>query len=314
MKRLFLAALLLAVAGAALPRHAQAGEASPILAKLQPYIECLNQFSERASSSRSRYASWAADSGPTGKEMNIYGTYTISDPHDCGTTIEAANGKEPHEPALETAGTAYANSLIALAPLLKEADSYYEQQDYKDDKMAKGKAMHPKLLAAWSDFAKADDKLRDAIETLQDDVQLQELADIEKTEGRSHHYLALNLMITAKQLLHVESGDEGAPDLDKIQAKLQAYEAATNELDQFATSGKVNFPLSSFMSSLDDSAKEYLGTAKKLMRRIRDKTPYSAGEKMNLSNHLGGWMVEGSPPRLIRDYNQLVGSFNSSHM
>jgi hypothetical protein len=310
VKRLFLAALLLAAVGAALSRPAEASEASPILAKLQPYIECLNGFSERAFSSRSRYASWAAESGPTGKEMNIYGTYTISDPRDCGTKIDAANGQEPHEPALETAGTAYAGSLIALAPLLKEADAYYSAEDYKDDKMAKGKAMHPKLLAAWSDFAKADDKLRDAIETLQDQVQQQELAEIEKTEGRARHYFALNLMITAKQLLHVESSDEGTPDLDKIQAKLQAYEAATNDLDQYAANGKESGIQAAFLPMLVSSAKDYLTTAKKLMRRIRDKTPYSTGEKMNLSNHLSGWMVEGSPPRLIRDYNQLVESFN----
>jgi hypothetical protein len=25
----------------------------------------------------------------------------------------------------------------------------------------------------------------------------------------------------------------------------------------------------------------------------------------------GGWMVEGSPPRLLRDYNQLIESYNS---
>jgi hypothetical protein len=24
----------------------------------------------------------------------------------------------------------------------------------------------------------------------------------------------------------------------------------------------------------------------------------------------GGWMVEGSPPRLLRDYNQLIESYN----
>ena len=117
-------------------------------------------------------------------------------------------------------------------------------------------------------------------------------------------------MITAKQLLHVESADEGTPDLDKIQAKLAVYEAATNDLDQYAASGKESGIQAAFLPMLVSSAKEYLTTAKKLMRRIRDKTPYSTGEKMNLSNHMSGWMVEGSPPRLIRDYNELVGSFN----
>ena len=45
------------------------------------------------------------------------------------------------------------------------------------------------------------------------------------------------------------------------------------------------------------------------MRRIRDKVPYSTGDKMML-NAGSGWMVEGSPPRLLRDYNQLIESYN----
>jgi hypothetical protein len=46
------------------------------------------------------------------------------------------------------------------------------------------------------------------------------------------------------------------------------------------------------------------------MRRLRDNTPYSAGDKMMLSQAGAGWMIEGSPPRLMRDYNQLVDSYN----
>ena len=57
------------------------------------------------------------------------------------------------------------------------------------------------------------------------------------------------------------------------------------------------------------NAKSFLTTAKQLMRRIRDKVPYSSGDKMML-NAGGGWMVEGSPPRLLRDYNELIESYN----
>jgi len=60
-----------------------------------------------------------------------------------------------------------------------------------------------------------------------------------------------------------------------------------------------------FMSS----AKSYLVSAKQLMRRLRDKTPYSQGDRMML-NAGSGWMVEGSPQRLLRDYNQLIEAFN----
>jgi hypothetical protein len=31
---------------------------------------------------------------------------------------------------------------------------------------------------------------------------------------------------------------------------------------------------------------------------------------MMLGSGAGAWMVEGSPPRLLRDYNQLVDSYN----
>ena len=58
------------------------------------------------------------------------------------------------------------------------------------------------------------------------------------------------------------------------------------------------------------NAKSFLTTAKQLMRRIRDKVPYSAGDKMMLGTPARGWMVEGSPPRLLRDYNQLVEAYN----
>ncbi len=57
------------------------------------------------------------------------------------------------------------------------------------------------------------------------------------------------------------------------------------------------------------SAKSFLTTAKQLMRPIRDKTPYSSGDKMML-NAGSGWMVEGSPARLLRDYNELIDSYN----
>ncbi len=58
------------------------------------------------------------------------------------------------------------------------------------------------------------------------------------------------------------------------------------------------------------NAKTFLTSAKQLMRRMRDKTPYSQGDRMML-NAGSGWTVEGSPQRLIRDYNQLIEAYNS---
>lgn len=63
-------------------------------------------------------------------------------------------------------------------------------------------------------------------------------------------------------------------------------------------------------SSFNRAATATLVPARPLMRRIRDKVPYSTGDKMMLSGQGSGWMVSGSPPRLTRDYNELVGAYN----
>ena len=82
-----------------------------------------------------------------------------------------------------------------------------------------------------------------------------------------------------------------AADVKAYEAGMTAARAA--ELKQYA-----------------DLKKHFLTTAKQLMRRVRDKVPYSSGDQMML-NSGGGWMVQGSPARLMRDYNQLVSSYNS---
>ena len=299
------AALRMSLAAIALSTAARAEPAPSLGHKLQAYIECTNRLSGRAYEARSRYLSWVGKSGPTGKERIIYGTYTIYDTADCKTGVEAANALEPHDTAVEAAGSAYVTAVTILEPLLKEADDYYDQQNYKDDKMAKGRALHPLLMTAWSAFEAADQNLRTSIDTLSDFVAADELAAIEQREGRSGRYHIQALMMKAKVLIRAESAGK-TMNLAKIAEALDGYEAIVKATDQYEQAHKDQGVGSSFVGT----AKSYLTTAKALMRRVRDKVPYDTGEKMILSSPGGGWMVEGSPARLTRDYNQLVDAYN----
>lgn len=302
---LLLSALLapLAIAQTA-PASAAESSASTLSEKLQPYIQCYNALSGRAYESRARYLSWSKETGPTGKERIIYGLYTIRDPAHCAANNEAAGKAEPRDAGLESAGDAYAKAVTELTPLLKEANDYYDQSNYKDDKMAKGKALHPKLMAAWAKFEAADKSLDAIITTLNDKVQLEELAAVEKAEGKQAHYYLMSTMIKAKALVHAE-GNLSAEALPKITETLDAYEASVNAMDDYAASGKKNIG-----SMFTSKAKEFLTSAKGLMRRIRDKTPYEAGEKMLIQFGSGAWLVAESPRRLMRDYNELVEAYN----
>ena len=304
MKRAFAFVLAAVTALGALifaagPAHAQTPS---ITEKLNAYVGCINRLSERSYQSRSRYFSWAAKSGPTGRERIIYGTYTIYDTTDCRTKVEAANAMEPHDADLEAAASAYAKAVGKLETLLKEADDYYTQQDYKDDRMAKGRALHPMLVAAWDAFEGADKKLRRGVEAINDRRALEKLAEIEQGEGKQARYYVEATMIRAKRVLRFE--DTATPNLTEITEAIADYEDTLKGAEPFASSAGGAKIGSFFMSN----AKSFLATAKFLMRRLRDHVPYSTGDKMML-NAGSGWMVEGSPQRLRRDYNQLVEAY-----
>jgi hypothetical protein len=269
--------------------------------KINAYVGCINRLSERSYSSRARYFSWAAQSGPTGRERIIYGLYTIYDTSDCRKKVAHANTLEPRDAELEAAASAYADAVSKLEPLLKEADDYYEQENYKDDKMAKGKELHPRLVAAWNAFAAADRKLRAGVDAVNDKQALVKLAAIEQSEGKKARYHVEAVMIHAKRVLR--AGGAQNPDLAAMTKALGEYEALVKGAEAESEDGK------KIGSMFIRNAKSFLTTSKQLMRRVRDKTPYSQGDRMML-NAGSGWMVEGSPQRLLRDYNELIDAYN----
>ena len=77
--------------------------------------------------------------------------------------------------------------------------------------MAKGKAMHPRLIAAWDAFAAADTALRNGVEVINDRRAAERLAEIEQKEGRKAAYHIHALMIHAKRVLRAETSDK--PDV-----------------------------------------------------------------------------------------------------
>jgi hypothetical protein len=301
---LALGAVLVSLAGDAASAQTQpaAGDPPSLTEKLNAYVGCINRLSERSHDSRRRYFSWVGKNGPTGKERIIYGTYTIYDTSDCRKNVEQANALEPRDAELEAAASAYADAVSKLEPLLKEADDYYQQEDYKDDRMAKGRALHPRLVAAWDAFANADKALRAGVEGINDRRALVRLAAIEQSEGKKARYHVEAVMIGAKRILRSMETDK--PNAAAMAQAVNEYEALVKSTEKLVADGEGK--IGSFFIS---NAKSYLVTAKQVMRRIRDKVPYSQGDRMML-NAGSGWMVEGSPQRLMRDYNQLVESYN----
>ena len=137
-------------------------------------------------------------------------------------------------------------------------------------------------------------------EAVNDRRALEKLAEIEQTEGKKVRYHVEAVMIRAKRVLRTQ--DAAKPDIAAISMAVADYEAMVKALEALTEGPKAG---SFFISN----AKSFLTSAKQSMRRLRDKTPYSQGDRMMI-NAGSGWMIEGSPQRVLRDYNQLIEAYN----
>src|SRR5688572_13710831 len=176
-----------AAAGAAEGGDGAMSEDDKLGAKLDPYINCINSYSRPVHNAADRYFDWVQDPkvGPTGKETNIYGLYEVSDIAACVDGVKTAAEAEPEDAELEAAAQAFADSLSEAATVVNEAHKYYDEKNFKDDAFAKGKELHPKLMAAFEKFDAADVKLRELVGSKNDALQERELARIEKEMGKN---------------------------------------------------------------------------------------------------------------------------------
>jgi len=275
----------------------------PLTEKSNLYIkQCVNKYSNSVISSYRRYASWLKDldRGPTGKEDLVYGLYDItSDGQDCVDAIKKAKGMEPAIADLETAADGYATALTDVVAKIKLIYPYYNHEDYKDDGFQKGKAAHPALLAAFKSFEQANKSFDTEVDKLEDAVANKRLNELKGDSSKKYEYLVVDSGIKSKNIVRfVKRTDYPQIKVEDLQPLIDDFEKVVDDL-KAAGAGK---PISSFYIS---SCDEFLKASKEVMRRVRDRKQFSDFERRELGS-AAGWMVDGSPDKVINKYNQMI--------
>jgi hypothetical protein len=195
------AAMVLLVAWAP-PPSAAAEDTDEIIQKANLYIE-VSRTTERARDSWERYASWVnMKTGPTGKERYIsYGLYDTTDIAGLATEARGAARLKPETPALDAAIASYIDSYEVLAPVLNEASAYYEREAYSADGMAKGKALHTRMVPLAEDFLAKREAMLQELRPFVREAQGKEVAAIEASEGRSLRWQAANILHAANRVI-----------------------------------------------------------------------------------------------------------------
>ncbi|GJD93431.1 hypothetical protein OCOJLMKI_0625 [Methylobacterium iners] len=290
-----LVGLALSSPASAQPKAAEAdaelAASQAIVGKLNAYVALLNR-TLRASESITRYASWAdMRTGPTGRERIIYGLYSLYDVRGEIERARAAVSKPPAMPELDAKIGPYIAAYETLAPITTQANGYYERQDYKEDKMAEGKALHARLAPAAQTFLAERAGLEALFAREKERSDATELALVERREGRKARWHVMNVMIRARSILPLLPSDaRPVVDMPAFEAALAGYAGAVRELDAYVAAEP------GALSSFESRPRSWLGK----LREFRDKLAAAKGDARRGAGRDLTWIVN--------DYNSMIST------
>ncbi|MGH9943564.1 MAG: DUF3829 domain-containing protein [Pyrinomonadaceae bacterium] len=266
--------------------------------KLEQYIGCVNSFDTTAHRSYEEYARAMGKQGPgRGRTISSLGAANDHYFDQCFEKLQKGLDVLPAVDDLDQGAQSYLAAMQKLKPVLKEANDYYKQEDYKDDEFAKGRELHGPLVAAFDEFERSSEQMRAAVDKYDTLYKERSLAEIERAEGRKLRYLTRAMMVRAKEMLR--AGDDKELTADKLQPALDAYSQSIDAAQAYFNEHKDEARNGGCWSSLESDAKSFLKEGKEKLRYLREHRKPPPPKRGIFSRD-----------RFIDAYNSLIRSSN----
>lgn len=255
------------------PADLPEAEFETLLEKTNLYVKALNAVSN-AQRSYDRYASWVdVKRGPTGKERYItYGLYEISKSQVDDVKQAAQKGPllKPALPELDGIIVRMSDAFSALEPIVKRAEDYYEQEDYKDDGAKAGQEMHAQMMPLFQQTFAAEAQLRRGLDTIKMQVDRRQLAQIEKKSGKGYEWHLRSFMLTAKSLINLLPESPEAPVIEAATYKERYAEVenAYNALEAYRSEHPDEMKRIIMASFVESAVKDFFAASKFLRRSL----------------------------------------------
>ncbi|MDF2695678.1 MAG: putative lipoprotein [Labilithrix sp.] len=295
--------------------------------KIDEYIKCLNSLSSSIHQSRHRYLTFVPRTGPTGKEAtaDLY-RLSVGAASSCSSGITRSKVMPPSDPKLESAGSEFSLAATDIDHLMTEMDTYYELRLFRDDKWAKGKAMHPRLMAAWERFSKADTNLHNTLDGITKPLAQRVLARIDREDGKKFRYSRKKVLINARELVEASDpvGDDDDVDPSLYTASYTELEKALDELVAYGSVHKAElanannpaFPMAeSNYTQFVKEAGDFKKAAKDYWRCLQDAPPKAKTpsgkidlDKLGMCGSSPAWK---QADEVIKQYNEFIRTSNA---
>ena len=287
-------------------------------AKLNPYIDLINQVSRSLGDAERRYAVFVArhevDGVLQAPESSTHAfTSSPSSPASYVRAAQRAAEQEPDLPALEQTLPAYSAAAEAVVARVPEVVAYYRSRLFEADDMARGHELHGLLLAEFGAFRSASDALRAAL-----DVQQRGLRDrgIERLGAQPNERTAFLLetaLAAAEDALGTMS-DAHFSEAGQVEgvdpAALTAATARLTAANGPAVSHVVEHTadVGTHAMALTRELREFAGDLEALQAHL-NQGAWSADEMRSISTGQAA-LVSGTPDSVVASYNQVVRAGN----
>jgi len=171
--------------------RADAADDEAVQKKLAPIIDCINRSDVRLQQNFDRYR-WMLNNMKNRGETSMSGggfedgDSRLANALKCADDFDQAVKASPQIEDLDRAASDYATAIRALAPLGVETDRYYNQNDYKDDKWAKGRELDGKLQPLIEKLEQASDGLHAGVKRELKSIRLRQLPTACRSDWDRH--------------------------------------------------------------------------------------------------------------------------------
>ncbi len=299
-------AVIAVLTAATFERAAAEANDEAVREKLAPIIQCINNSDFVLQRTFVQYRRLLEDIKRYGSGSMSGGGFKDGDPGlanslKCADGLDQAVKASPKIDDLDRAASDYATAIHAFVPIATEADRYYGQNDYKDDKWAKGRDLDQKLQPLIAKLEEASDGLHAGVKRELKSLRQRQLAALEAKSGRNLRWHAENFMIVAREMLDTIEENPTvaaiAPAIERTQKAYDDAQAYASAHDSELHPAPILIP--SAWASMENSAGFFLRDLKDLRRALESGKATPADLKKEY-----GYVVS--------HFNDLVTGYNNS--
>ena len=181
-----------------------------------------------------------------------------------------------------------------VSATFNEAQKYYDAENYKDDKFARGKQLHADMIASSREFQSAIHELENGLSVIEDEQATKEISKYAGSKSYSYWFRFYNM--EAKKFLNAVEGASTPEQRAALATAFQPMVTANDEMTKFVASKGPS--VNSTFSSYAGTAGSFHATAVKLLRLVKEPKPDEEA-------------IGRETDTLVQNYNSLVGMANT---